>query len=229
MAGPATPADDRGMRIPNVIERAKGRNLASLAFLAALFPAWSVLRGLYLSLYFERTDTALHAARTGKGLVIAGALAGVVLLAVAVGLRWIELPSSEVLTGGVAVTVSIVLGLTGLAWVHADRALHNYGPELRAVAAFVPPSGATEPHDVRRASANPEVKRSWRVPTPLDDLCRRSVERFEAWADPGSVAKVLPKASSSCSHRGRRGPDQVELLVGEWADGGSLQIVARRL
>ncbi len=206
--------------------------LATGALLAALLPAWAALRGVYLSIHFEPTDTALHAAEAGHGLLAAGAVAALLLLAVVVGLRWIAPEPEEVLTAGVAIAVSVVLGFTGLALVHADRALHNYGPELRAVDAFVPPAGAPAGHDVRRASNHPEVQRSWRVPAPAENLCPQAVERFQAWADAGSVVKTFPKSSSSCSHEGRRGPDNVELLVAEPAHGpqgqGLVIVKARR-
>lgn len=206
--------------------------LATGTLLAALLPAWAALRGLSLSIYFKPTDTALHAARTGHGLLAAGAIAALVLLALAVGLRWIAPASQTVLSAGVAVAVVGVLGLTGLVWVHADRALHNYGPEVRALDAFVAPAGAVRSGDVRRASEHPEAQRSWRVPAPAEDLCRRAVERFEAWADPGSVTKTFPNMPSSCSHKGRRGADRVELLVSDPAHGpqgqGLVIVTARR-
>ncbi len=208
------------------------KTLATGTLLAALLPAWAALRGIYLSIYFVPTDTALHAAKAGHGLLAAGAIAALLLLAVAVGLRWIAPEPEKVLTAGVAVAVSVVLGFTALAWVHADRALHNYGPELRAIDAFLPPAGARAGHDVRWASNHPEVQRSWRVPAPAENLCRSAVERFEAWADPGSVMKTFPGNQSSCSHRGRRGPDNVELLVSDPAPGplgqGLVIVTARR-
>lgn len=206
--------------------------LATGALLAALLPAWAALRGISLSIYLQPTDTAVHAAKAGHGLLAAGAVAALLLLAVAVGLRWTAPEPEEVLTAGVAIAVSVVLGFTGLAWVHADRALHNYGPELRAVDAFVPPAGALAGHDVRWASAHPEVQRSWRVPAPAENLCPQAVERFQAWADAGSVVKTFPNIPSSCSHKGRRGPDKVELMVSEPAHGrqgqGVVIVKARR-
>jgi hypothetical protein len=80
------------------------------------------------------------------------------------------------LAAGAAVAVAAVLGFSGLVWVHADRALHNYGPERRAVDAFEPPAGAIAGHDVRWG-IGPS-----RGATPVS----RAVERFEAWADSGS-------------------------------------------
>ena len=206
--------------------------LATGVLLVALLPAWVALRGIYLSIHFEPTDTALHAAKAGHGLLAAGAIAGLLLLAVAVGLRWIAPEPEAVLTAGVAIAVSVVLGFTGLAWVHADRALHNYGPELRAIDAFVPPAGAGAGRDVRWASNHPQVQRAWRVPAPAEDLCRNAVEHFRTWADPGSVVKTFPGIQSSCSHKGRRGPDNVELLVSDPAHGpegqGLVIVKARR-
>lgn len=55
--------------------------------------------------------------------------------------------------------LSLVLGLTGLASVVADRAMKPFGPELRAAKAFIPPAGAEQRFDGRRASGNPKVTR----------------------------------------------------------------------
>lgn len=183
--------------------------LATALVLASLFPAWAVLRGLYLSFHIEPTAVALYAERVGHALMGPAAIGTLVLLAVAVGVRWTAPLPSRVLTAGVAVTVSAVLGGVGLAWVVADRSMHPYGPELRAVAAYEPPPGATRRFDSREASDHPAVTRYWQASGTEADVCRAAVERFNAWADPGTSQR----ATSGCYYKAERGRHHVELIV----------------
>jgi hypothetical protein len=206
--------------------------LATALVLAALFPTWAVLRGLSLSLYFEPTEEALYAARVGHALARPGALAVVVLVAVAVGIRWIGPESGPALTAGVAVAITTVLGLVGLAWVSADRAMHPFGPELRALAAFAPPPGAEPRFDSATASDHAAVTRYWYVPGAIPDACRTATVRFDAWADPGTVVDALPRVHDGCWFRARRGREVVELSVSKPSPDRpgavSLSVVARR-
>lgn len=192
---------------------ARPTSLVTVLVLASLFPVCAVLRGLELSLYFEPTDVALYAAGVGHALVPAAAIATSVLIAVAVGIRWIRPEPSRVLTAGIAVTVSLVLGLTGLAWVAADRAMHPYGPELRAVSAFVPPAGAERRGTKREASENPEVAGYWHVPGSVAAVCTLAVGQFERWADPGTVVNEDPARPTSCRFRALRSGRPAELSV----------------
>jgi hypothetical protein len=207
-------------------------SLATALVLAALFPTWAVLRGLSLSLYFEPTEEALYAARVGHALAWPGALAVLVLVAVAVSIRWIGPDSGPALTGGVAVAITTVLGLVGLAWVSADRAMHPFGPELRALAAFAPPPGAEQRFDGRRASDHAEVTRYWYVPGAIPDVCRTATGRFETWADPDTVVNPLPRVHDACWFKALRGPEVVELRVSKpYPDRPgtvSVSVVARR-
>ena len=75
----------------------------------------------------------------------------------------------HLLSAGVAVAVSTVLGLVGLAWVNADRSMHPFGPELRVVSSFPALPGAGRRFDTREASDHPEVKRYWDVAGSLPD------------------------------------------------------------
>ena len=195
--------------------------------LAGLFPAWTLLRGLYMSLPFSHTDTARYAARVGHNLVPAAAIATLVLIAVAVGIAWIRPDPSEALTAGVTVTVSVVLGFTGLAWVATDKAMQPYGPERRAVAAFVAPAGAEQSRDRSRASANPEVTRYWYVPGTIASVCPSAVRQFEAWADPGTVVNKYPGDAKSCRVRGLRSGRPAELwMAGPYPDSATPLLVA---
>ena len=217
VAGPAS-ADHwfmptRSRSLPDLAVPAA--SLATAVVLACLFPLWALLRGLYLSFYLQPTDTALYAARVGHNLAAGGAIAALVLIAVAVGIRWIAPAPGTTLTAGVAVTLGLVLGLTGLNWVAADRALHPYGPERRAVASFVPPPGATVRSEGRTASDHPAVRRYWSVPGSVASVCPVAVERLTAWADPGTVVKKFPLQKGSCSYDARRGRHAVELSVSE--------------
>lgn len=229
-------ADDRLMRIsrdPEALDLAVPTDaLAGWALVAALFPAWMVLRSLNLSVYFSPTDTALYAAKIGHLLLMPAVIAAVVLAGLATAIWRISPPPGTALTAGVAVAISMVLGLTGLAWEVADRALAPYGPEVRAVAEFVPPAGATYTFDVRRASERPEVVRHWDLPASSADACAGAVERFAAWADPGTVVKRFPSQPRSCSHDGRRGPHVVQLLMSDVAriatGDGTLLVTVRR-
>lgn len=186
--------------------------LATALVLASLFPAWALLRGLYLSFHIAPTAVALYAERVGHALMGPAAIGTLVLLAVAVGIRWTAPLPSSVLTAGVAVTVSTVLGGVGLAWVVADRAMHPYGRELRAVAAYEPPPGAIRRFDSREASDHPAVTRYWQAAGAEADVCRAAVERFNAWADPGSSQR----ATSGCYYKAERGPHHVELIVQDY-------------
>ena len=188
-------------------------SLVTLLVLAALFPAWTLLRGLYLSLPFGHSDVDRYAAEVGHNLVPAAVVATLVLVAVAVGVGWIRPDPSEVLTAGVAVTVSVVLGLTGLAWVAADKAMHPFGPELRAVAAFVAPEGAEAGGESTRASENPEVTRYWYVPGTTASVCPAAVRQFQAWADPATVVDERPRNARSCHLRALRAGRPAELRV----------------
>ncbi len=190
--------------------------LVMALLLATLLPAWAALRGLYLSLYFEPTETALYAARVGHGLLGPAALAILALLAIAVGIRWITPVPSSALTTGVAVAISTVLGLVGLAWVVADRSMHPFGPERRALAAFSPPPEAEYDGDASSASDHPEVTRYWDAPGSLATMCGSTVARVEAWADPATTVNVLPEDHGSCYYRAQRGQHRIELIVSDY-------------
>ncbi len=187
--------------------------LVTALLLASLLPVWALLRGLYLSLYFEPTGTALYAARVGHRLTGKAAVATLALLAIAIGIRWIAPVPSSALTAGIAVAITTVLGLVGLAWVVADRSMHPFGPERRALAAFSPPPEAEHDRDVSTASDHPEVARFWDAPGPLSGICASTVTRFEAWADPATVVNLLPKDQGSCYYQAQRGQHEVKLIV----------------
>jgi hypothetical protein len=189
--------------------------LATVPAVAALFPAWAVLRGLGLSISFEPTDTALYAARVGHALMGPAAVAVLVLVAVAVGIRWTSPDPDQLLTAGVAVAVSTVLGLVGLAWVNADRSMHPYGPELRAVSSFPAPPGAGHRFDTREASDHPEVSRYWEVAGSLAEVCRVATASFTGWAEPGTVAKASKYVPEACWLKAGRAGEAVELQVSE--------------
>ncbi len=209
MESRVAPADDLG------VDARRPPLLVTALLLASLFPAWALLRALDLSLYFEPTDVALYRAKVGHNLGASAAAVLVALLAVAVGIGWIRPLASTRLTAGVAVTISLGLALTGLAWVNAERALNPFGPELRALATFTPPPGAQPDYESRSASTHPEVTRRWRIGGTPQELCAPSVARLEGWADAGTVANVLPSYPESCFFRGRRGQHDVELIVSE--------------
>jgi len=189
--------------------------LAVLALGAALFPGWALLRALYLSVHFSSTDVALYETRVGHDLGAVAVGVGVVLVALAVGVRWAARSVGPALTTGTLVVIAGMLGVMGAAWVHADHALHPFGPELEALATFEPPPGATYAFDARYASDHPEVKRFWRVPGSMEEVCRAAVPLVEAWADAATVTNVLPQAARSCFYRGRRGAHLVEMIVSE--------------
>jgi len=199
---------------------------------ACLFPAFAVLRALFLSIYFEPTEEALYAARVGKGLRAPSAVALVVLVAIAVGIRWTAPLPTATLTAGIMVAITTLLGLTGLAWIRADHALHPFGSELHAVAAFVPPPGATRKFDSRMASDHPEVTRYWNLGGPAQAACGPTLARFRTWADPDTVSNLLPSSPTSCYFQGRRGEDLVQLNVFDPLTGptstSTLSIQARR-
>jgi len=181
---------------------------------ACLFPALAMLRALTLSIYFEPTEEALYSARVGHSLAAPAAGALVVLFAVAIGLKWISPGPTSTLTVGVTVAIVTLLGLNGLAWVRADRAMHPFGVELRAVAAFVPPPGATRYRsDSRAASEHPEVIRYWNLAAAAQADCVPALASFKEWADPGTVTNLLPTRPMSCYFQGRRGEDMVQLDV----------------
>lgn len=169
---------------------------------------------LSLSIYFEPTDDAVYAARVGHALRAPAAGALLVLVALAVALKWTSPSPAPTLTVGVMVTITALLGLTGLAWVTADRAMHPFGPELRAVAAFVPPLGRSPTtFDRRTASDHPEVTRFWHVAGSAQSVCGPALASFRAWADGDTVTNLLPGPPASCYFRGRRGGDLAELDV----------------
>lgn len=204
--------------------------VTALAF-ASLFPAGALLGALSLSVYFEPTDEALYAARVGHSLRAPAVTAMVVLIAAAIGIKWVAPSPSPILTVGVTVTIATMLGLTGLAWIAADRALNPFAPELRAVAAFIPPPGAEYEYDTRRASDHPEIIRSWRMPGSEEEVCGRALESFEAWADPNTVTRFLPPNSDTCYYEGRRGQHEVRLNVIDPSSGPSgtyMNVRARR-
>ena len=220
MAAPAVRVDHEEVLLPNGLaphnpgdRLALSRpSLVTAVVLAGLFPVWAVLRGLYLSFNFERTPTAVYAERVGHALMGPAAIGTLVLLAVAVGISWTAPAPSRALTAGVAVAISTVLGGVGLAWVVADHAMRPYGRELRAVAAYEPPPGATHRRDRREASDHPEVTRYWQVPGTVSDVCLVAVDRLNGWVDRGTVAKSAPR-SNDCNYLAERGPHHVELSV----------------
>jgi hypothetical protein len=187
-------------------------SLVTALVLASLFPAWAVLRGLDLAFYFEPTDTALYAARVGHALMGPAAIGTLVLLAIAAGVRWTAPDPSRVLTAGVAVALTTVLGGVGLAWVVADRAMRPYGPELRAIAGYVPPPGATYRFDAREASDHPEVTRYWQAPGTVRDVCRTAADHLAGWVDAGTTV-TSSATDTGCSYRAERGGDHVVLYV----------------
>lgn len=194
-------------------------SLVTLLVVAALFPVWAVLRGFGLSVYFEATDTALYAARVGHALMGPAALGILVLVAVAVGIGWIRPVPDRLLTAGVAVAVSTVLGLVGLAWVNADHSMHPFGPELRAVSSFPAMAGADQGFDSREASDHPGLRRYWDVPGSFPDVCRVATEHFAAWAEPGTVAKASKYVPDACWLKAARAGEVVELQVSERSPG----------
>jgi hypothetical protein len=225
--------DDRGMPDrSSLADLALSRPwLARVPVVAALFPAWAVLRGFGLSFYFEPTDTALYAARVGHALMGPAAVAVLVLVAVAVGIRWVSPVPDQLLTAGVAVGVSAVLGLVGLAWVNADRSMHPFGPELRAVSSFPAPSGAGHHFDSREASDHPEVSRYWEVAGSLAEVCRAATASFSGWAEPGTVAQASKYVPDACWLKASRAGDIVELQVSDRAPdhaGSVLVVVSAR-
>lgn len=200
-------------------------SLVTALLLASLFPAWAVLRGLSMSLYFSPTDTALYAARVGHALLGPAAVATLVLLAIAAGVRWTAPDPSRALTAGVAVAIMTVLSLVGLAWVVADRAMHPFGPEMRAVAAFSPPPAARHAWDGSRASDRPEFSRHWEAPGSLEAVCADAVARFEAWAHPAPAVNVLPRSGRSCYYRAQQERHRIELNVSDYgAPAGTVRL-----
>jgi hypothetical protein len=185
--------------------------LAVLALAAALFPGWDLLRALYLSIPLSPTDVALYESRVGHDLGAVAVGVGVVLVAMAISLRCVARSVSPALTTGALVVVAGMLGMMGAAWVHDDHALHPFGPELEALATFEPPPGATHEFDARYPSDHPDVKRFWRVPGSMEEVCRAAVPLVEAWADAATVTNVLPQAATSCFFRGRRREHLVEM------------------
>ncbi len=137
-----------------------------------------------------------------------------VLVALAVALKRTSPWPAPVLTLGVMATITALLGLTAVAWVRADRAMHPFGPELRAVAPFVPPPGtAPDTFDRRTASDHPEVTRYWHVAGSAQSACGPALARFRTWADRDTVTNLLPDPPASCYFRGRRGENVAELDV----------------
>jgi hypothetical protein len=90
--------------------------------------------------------------------------------------------------------------------------MHPYGPELRAVASYEPPPGATRRFDSREASDHPAVTGYWQASGTEAAVCRAAVERFTAWADPGTSQP----ATSGCYYKAERGRHHVELIVQEY-------------
>ncbi len=199
----------------------------TLLVLAGLCPAWALLRGLYMSISLGHSDTQRHAAEVGNKLVPAAAVATLVLIAVAVGISWIRPEPSEALTAGVAVTVSVVLGLTGLAWVAADKAMRPFEPELRAVAAFVAPVEAEASGRSTTASHNPEATGYWYVPGTVASVCSSAGRAFEAWADPATVVQEHRRQGDSCYVRALRSGRPAKLTVsGPYRDRGGRVLLA---
>jgi len=183
-------------------------------------PLWALLRALALSVYIEPTAHALYAARVGRGLRAPAAAALLVLVAVAIALKWTSPEPGSMLTVGVMVTITALLGLTGLAWVTANRSMHPFGPELRAIAAFAPPLGAARDTSTdAKASDYPEVTRFWDVAGSAPAVCGPALASFQAWADRDTVTNLLPRDPASCYFRGRRGEDVAELIVVESSTG----------
>jgi len=187
--------------------------LVAALLAACLMPLFALLRALYLSVYLEPTAHALYAARVGSGLRAPAAGALVVLVAVAVALKWASPWPAPALTVGVMATITALLGLTGVALVTADHSMHPFGPELRAVAAFVPPPGSAHTSDLREASDAPEVTRYWHVAASAQSVCGPALASFRAWADRDTVSDLLPGPPADCYFRGRRGEDVAELTV----------------
>jgi len=92
--------------------------------------------------------------------------------------------------------------------------MHPFGPELRTLAAFVPPPGtAPASFDRRTASDHPEVTRYWHVAGRAQAACGPALASFQAWADRATITNLLPGYPASCYFRGRRGGELVDLDV----------------
>ena len=180
--------------------------LLLLVVLAAFIPLQMLLGSLSLSFLIEPTPEAQYRDQVGQDQALVAVIALGLLAFGGLGVWEVSKRSAAGAAAVAVVAIAVGLGVSAYGHAQAEHALNPFAPELEAIEAYVPPSGARLSGTDQRPSSAPMVTRYWHVTGTVEEVCPVAEAAYREWVGPGEdVAKPF-----SCYLKSDRGGEYTE-------------------